>query len=138
MTISGCVSTDPKATIANTKLATLIEGGSAPLILDTRSRYEYDNGHLPEALYFPFWKAFYANQVILERCKTEPVVVYCQHGPRATFAAFALRRSGCNQVLALEGHMSEWTQLGLPVTSETASNHQTIKTNSNKKIDYGH
>ncbi|MEE9412309.1 MAG: rhodanese-like domain-containing protein [Methylococcales bacterium] len=103
-------------------MANQIATDSAPLILDTRSRYEYDNGHVPHALYFPFWKAFFADDSLLQRCKSEPVVVYCQHGPRASFAGFALLQSGCSKVIELEGHMAGWKKQGLPVIAISDKN----------------
>ena len=48
----------------------------------------------------------------------QPVVVYCQHGPRAVIAKFALRLAGHTDVRYLEGHMSGWEKTGLPL--ETA------------------
>ena len=42
------------------------------------------------------------------------VVVYCEHGPRASLARFALQRRGFQRVLYLQGHMSGWKKAGLP------------------------
>jgi rhodanese-related sulfurtransferase len=121
--VSGCASS--ATSITGTELTNQIVTGKAPLILDTRSRYEYENGHLPGALFFPFWKAFFADDSILKRCKTEPIVVYCQHGPRASFAEFALRQSGCTNVLELEGHMAGWKEQGRPVIAVSNENDNT-------------
>lgn len=117
--ITGCTGNESSLHISAMELADQIESGDTPLILDTRSQYEYQNGHLPGAIYFPFWKAFFADSQILERCKKEPVIVYCQHGPRASFAGFALKRSGCDHILELDGHMAGWSKQGLPMTGET-------------------
>jgi rhodanese-related sulfurtransferase len=84
---------------------------------------EYKNGHVPGALYFPFWKAFFADDSLLQRCKSEPVIVYCQHGPRASFAGFALRHSGCSKVIELEGHMADWKEQKLPVAAVSDDNN---------------
>ncbi|HFD10864.1 MAG TPA: rhodanese-like domain-containing protein [Crenotrichaceae bacterium] len=127
-TLSGCTNTEVKSTISANELISQIHSGSAPIILDTRSNSEYENGHIQGALYFPFWKAFFADQKILDHCKTEPVIVYCQHGPRASFAGFALKRSGCIKVLELEGHMSHWTQQGFPVISVDTSENTAAPT----------
>lgn len=108
----------PQSSISVTDLALQLESDSAPMILDTRSRYEYDKGHVPGAIFFPFWKSFFADRKILEHCQKEPVVVYCQHGPRATFAGFALRQSGCDNVIELSGHMSAWKSQKLPISTQ--------------------
>ncbi|MCH9696999.1 MAG: rhodanese-like domain-containing protein [Gammaproteobacteria bacterium] len=118
----------PQSSISATDLAAQIESHSAPLILDTRSRYEYDKGHVPGAVFFPFWKSFFADKQILQRCQQGPVIVYCQHGPRATLAGFALRQSGCQAVIELSGHMSGWERQNLPISrpdaDSVASNNQ--------------
>lgn len=120
-----------QSSISAADLAAQIESGSAPLILDTRSRYEYDKGHVPGAVFFPFWKSFFANEQILQRCQQEPVVVYCQHGPRASVAGFALKQSGCQTVIELSGHMSGWEQQQLPISQKKAVS----VTHKNQKSD---
>ena len=112
----GWIGSDASISISADKLSNQILIGKAPLILDTRSNSEYKSGHLPGAVYFPFWKAFFADESILEYCKKEPVVVYCQDGPRASFAKFALLRIGCDKVVVLDGHMSGWIQQELPLS----------------------
>ncbi len=119
--VAGC--TGSGTSITSRKLTNQIASGKAPIILDTRSGFEYENGHLPGALFFPFWKAFFADNSLLQRCKSEPVVVYCQHGPRASFAGFALRQSGCVKVIELEGHMAGWKKQGLPVVAVSDENN---------------
>lgn len=122
--VFGCASTDGSFSISASELANQIQTGKAPLILDTRSNSEYESGHLPGALYFPFWKAFFVDDSILQHCKKEPVIVYCQHGPRASFTKFALRRVGCDKVVVLEGHMTEWIEQELPLSYRA---NETIK-----------
>ncbi len=119
--ISGCTSST--TLITGAELANQIAINKAPIILDTRSHMEYKNGHVPGALYFPFWKAFFADDSLLQRCKSEPVIVYCQHGPRASFAGFALRHSGCSKVIELEGHMADWKEQKLPVAAVSDDNN---------------
>lgn len=123
--ISGCTSST--TSITGTELANQIATNKAPIILDTRSQMEFENGHVPGALYFPFWKAFFADDSLLQRCKSEPVVVYCQHGPRASFAGFALLQSGCSTVIELEGHMAGWKKQKLPIAAISNENKKTTK-----------
>ncbi len=33
-----------------------IDGGDAPVILDVRSKKEFDEGHVPGAIHLPFWQ----------------------------------------------------------------------------------
>lgn len=89
-----------------------IEAGTAPVVLDVRSRREFLLGHVPGALHLPFWKVpSHASKLPLS--PADPIVVYCGHGPRAHLAGAVLRRRGFRRVLYLEGHMQRWRQKGL-------------------------
>jgi rhodanese-related sulfurtransferase len=94
----------------------MIRSGAAPVIIDVRSSYEYRRGHVPGALHIPFWKTFLPVDE-LSCSRDRPLVVYCQHGPRAVIAAIALRRAGYAEVRYLDGHMSGWERAGLPLDS---------------------
>jgi rhodanese-related sulfurtransferase len=95
------------------KLLAEIEGGAAPLIIDVRSRAEYESGHVPGALHVPFWLVRSTAHGLALKPET-PVVVYCGHGPRAYLAGAALRRLGFHAITYLSGHMARWTREGLP------------------------
>jgi adenylyltransferase/sulfurtransferase len=83
-----------------------IAAGRAPLILDVRSRWEYHRAHIPGAVPVPFWRAHSAD---IPAQPSDEVVVYCGHGPRARWAASALRRRGFTSVDLLDGHWSRWS-----------------------------
>ncbi|MGB7931285.1 MAG: rhodanese-like domain-containing protein [Gammaproteobacteria bacterium] len=100
------------------ELDRLIKSGNAPVIVDVRSAYEYRQGHIPGAIHMPFWQSFFRADD-LTAAGNQPVIVYCQHGPRAVIAKFALWQAGHTNVRYLIGHMSEWEKAGLPL--ETAS-----------------
>jgi rhodanese-related sulfurtransferase len=91
-----------------------IREGKAPVIVDVRSRTEFEAGHLPGAVHLPFWKAGRAWRSI-EAARESPVVVYCGHGPRAHIAGAALRRHGFGKIAYLAGHMKKWKDMNLPV-----------------------
>jgi rhodanese-related sulfurtransferase len=42
------------ATITPQALATQIEGGHVPLVLDVRSQVEFNQGHVPGVIHIPF------------------------------------------------------------------------------------
>ena len=88
-----------------------ISAGTAPAVLDVRSRAEFRRGHVPGALHIPFWKLSRPAPIPIP--PDEPVVVYCGYGPRAWMAGAALRRRGFRRVLYLEGHMAQWRRAGL-------------------------
>ena len=100
--------------ITPAELATLIEAGQSPLVIDVRSGWEYRAGHVPGAVHIPFWLA-YSRVNAIESAKDRPVIVYCEHGPRAGIGKHALTREGFTQVRYLEGHMRGWRKAGLPI-----------------------
>jgi len=95
-------------------LLTQIESGIAPLIVDVRSGWEYRQGSVPGAIHLPFWRSWMLNEALKARMD-EPVVAYCEHGPRAVLASLFLRLRGFNHVQMLKGHMLGWRNNGLPV-----------------------
>ena len=92
-------------------LLTRIESGTAPRILDVRSRLEFAKGHVPGAHHIPFWRI--SRQIDgLTIPRDAELVVYCGHGPRAVIAGRALRRRGFTRITYLEGHFSKWRSAG--------------------------
>jgi len=96
------------------ELLAQIQKGQAPLIIDVRSSFEYQASHVPGAIHIPFWTAFTTDKLDSYK-KTEPVVLYCEHGPRAGIAKLAISLSGFENISYLAGHMTAWKKAGLPV-----------------------
>jgi rhodanese-related sulfurtransferase len=94
-------------------LAARIRAGTSPTILDVRSRAEFDGGHVPGAVHIPFWNIS-ARLGEIPGAKTDPVVVYCGHGPRAWMAGAVLKRRGYSKIEYLDGHWSAWKEAELP------------------------
>jgi rhodanese-related sulfurtransferase len=96
-----------------------IEAGTAPAILDVRSRLEYASGHVPGAVFIPFWALSFVGAPFLTwrvpAAREEPLVVYCGHGPRAWMAGAALRKRGFRDIQYLDGHWARWKRDGRPV-----------------------
>jgi rhodanese-related sulfurtransferase len=93
-----------------------IAAGTAPVVLDVRSKLEFDEGHVPGAVHVPFWLVGTRSRDFTWAPET-PIVVYCGHGPRAYIAGAALRGRGFTQISYLKGHMTAWKDKGLPVHS---------------------
>jgi predicted sulfurtransferase len=51
-------SNDAKTHITQSALLQLIQESSPPIIIDVRSEYEYQAGHIPTALHIQFWNTF--------------------------------------------------------------------------------
>ena len=105
---------DASTHISPDELLAEMQSGSAPLIVDVRSQSEYTAAHVPGAIHIPFYAA-YARRSEIPSSADAPVIVYCEHGPRAGVAKLLLRAAGFEHVVYLEGHMSGWKRRGLPV-----------------------
>jgi rhodanese-related sulfurtransferase len=111
VTIAGADSL-PSSHVSPDELLEMIEAGEAPTIVDVRTLGEYEAGHVPGALHIPFW-ATLGRASRIPTPKHEPIVIYCEHGPRAGVAKAAYRVSGFERVVYLRGHMTAWKQAGL-------------------------
>jgi rhodanese-related sulfurtransferase len=100
--------------VTRDELLTLMRDGAAPLIVDVRSQKEYDRDHVPGAMHISFYSIGSGLKEI-GFSKKDPVVLYCEHGPRSGIAGFMLKVSGYEQVYSLEGHMKGWRAEGYPV-----------------------
>jgi rhodanese-related sulfurtransferase len=95
-----------------------ITAGNAPKILDVRSRWEYRQGHVPGAVFIPFWAIQFLGPLLARRLparRDETVVVYCGHGPRAWMAGASLRLRGFRDIQYLDGHWAGWNREHRPV-----------------------
>lgn len=92
----------------------LMQEGNAPLIVDVRSRGEYDQDHIPGAVHI----SFYSISSVLKEMgfpKKDAIALYCKHGPRAGMAGFTLFLSGYETVYTLDGHMKGWRKSDFPI-----------------------
>jgi len=113
--MTGCAGSANKlGYITNKELSDLVKAENAPIVLDARSSWEYEKGHVPGAIHVPFWIAYFEAERI-SRVRSQPVVVYCEHGPRAGIAKFGLYLAGFENVIYLRGHMAQWKQAGFAI-----------------------
>lgn len=107
--LTGCSAGSGRMT--SKELHSLSRTGEGPIIVDVRSKAEFDRGHIPGALHIPYYAVGNRHHEI-SSAKEKPVVIYCAHGPRAWWAAFVLRRQGFSQVTTLEGNFRKWQESG--------------------------
>ena len=89
----------------------LLRNGDAPVVLDVRSAFEYDSGHIHGAIHAPLPGVLKAAETVV-KSKEDLLVIVCEHGPRAQMARMFLKFRGYKNLQLLEGHMSRWRSSG--------------------------
>lgn len=86
---------------------------TAPLLLDVRTRAEFDVSHLEGAKHV----APTDSASVLREAKDRPIVTYCSVGYRSGSLAKKLSDAGYTNVANLEGSIFRWANEGRPVVS---------------------
>ena len=107
--VAGCATN-----ITREDLLKQLQSDAPPLVADVRSQSEYDRDHVPGAVHIPFY-SIGSGLKELGYPKTDPVVLYCEHGPRSGIAGFSLYLSGYEKVYSLEGSMKGWRKNEFPI-----------------------
>jgi len=97
----------------NIELAQRIAQGNVPFVIDARSTFEFQGGHIPQAIHAPFLKIL-LKRVSLPKDKSSELVITCEHGPRAMMVKALLAKYGYHNTTLLDGHMLGWRRAGLP------------------------
>ncbi len=85
----------------------------APFFLDVRERDEWEEGHIPGAVWIPRGHLeSRVEQAVADR--ERPIVVYCAGGSRSAFAAKTLEELGYENVVNLAGGYTDWKRSGFP------------------------
>ena len=93
-----------------------LESSDGSLFVDVREPDEWDEGHIPGAIYTGRGRLEQRIEGLVPD-KSRPLVVYCSAGSRSVFASKALEELGYLSVVNLAGGISEWAKAGLPVTA---------------------
>lgn len=83
-----------------------------PLVVDVRSPDEYSSGHIPGAVSIP---APLVTRHLDEIRQAPGVVLYCNDQRFTAVAEDLLRRAKAPGISHLEGGLTAWRQLGLPL-----------------------
>ena len=92
----------------------IIKNDEDYLIVDVRTKEEYDSGHIEGALLLPVQEL---EGRLDELPIDKPLIVYCRSGNRSRSAATTLVENGFKQVYDMGG-ISDWTAKGYPVIVE--------------------
>jgi sulfur-carrier protein adenylyltransferase/sulfurtransferase len=87
----------------------LVENGT--LFLDVRERDEWEEGHIPGAVFVPRGNLESRIESV-ETDRDRPIVVYCAGGSRSAFAAKSLQDLGYTNVVSLTGGYTDWKRNG--------------------------
>lgn len=89
--------------ISSEEAKRLIKEGKIKKVIDVRTTVEYRAGHYPRALHIPVDKI---NEKTTSELPKSGLLVYCNTGQRARFAAEKLTELGFKQVYYIAGHYS--------------------------------
>lgn len=82
-------------------------------LIDTRSKEEYDVGHIQDANFIDFDD--YQNTDLSQYDKDEPIIFYCSVGWRSQEVTEYFMEQGYNNVHNLYGGIFEWSNKDLPM-----------------------
>jgi rhodanese-related sulfurtransferase len=97
------------------------DNGVRPLLIDARTREEYEVSHLPEAVWAESPQQIAS--ALRESSDGQAVVLYCSVGLRSSKAAATLVRSGRTNVFNLQGSIFQWANEGRPLIANDRAVH---------------
>jgi rhodanese-related sulfurtransferase len=92
------------------------------LLLDVRTRAEFDSGHVLDARHLPQDEIAQGAET-LKKYRDKVVVACCESGMRSGAAARALRAQGFTRVVNLQGGLAAWRAENLPLVRTDAKGH---------------
>jgi hydroxyacylglutathione hydrolase len=105
-----------KHLITASDLKSWLDSGKECFLLDTRSKDEFDEGHIKSATHIYLG---HLQERIDEIPRTLPIMVVCGSGNRASVATSILLRNGYEEVYNFLGAMKAWRKLGYPLSQES-------------------
>lgn len=93
------------------------------IVLDVRYQYEYDMGHLYDAVLIPY-NELETKIGELEGHENHEIIVYCRSGYRSQIASEILSNHGFTKVYNMIGGILAWIEAGYPIY--TTSHHVTV------------
>lgn len=88
------------------------------MLLDLRTKEEYDSAHIAGALIIPFSELSNASE---ELNKSKKIMLYCENGSNSTIASKILIENGFDKVYNVLGGISAWNDSGYALVSSTTT-----------------
>ncbi len=82
------------------------------IILDVRDEKEYNEGHIPGAIWIP-WTKLRTRHAELDKNKL--IIVYCHSGNRSKIGSSILIHNGFDHVVELSGGILDWQKSNYPL-----------------------
>lgn len=96
-------------------LHTKIASGKEITVVDVREDWEWEEGHIPEAIHIPLGEL---QERINEIPGTNPLAVTCASGARSSSAVSLLQKAGFHDVTNVLGGTTAWAKADLPLEKE--------------------
>ncbi len=113
-------------TVPTITVEQLLKEKDSVLLLDTRSREEYDISHISKAVFADF-DSFAPSDLRLNS-KTQKIVVYCTVGYRSEKIGEQLKKAGYSNVHNLYGGIFEWANKTEPLFDSSLMQTQKVHT----------
>jgi rhodanese-related sulfurtransferase len=85
------------------------------VVVDVRPAADFSNGHIINAINIPM-NGFSKQIGLLEKYKSQPVIISCRSGSQSSHACGQLRKQGFTEVYNLRGGLLAWQNANLPIT----------------------
>lgn len=95
------------------------------VFVDVRSADEFAEGHIQGARQVTLEQLKAGETKSLEKYKSAPIVVVCNHGNTARQGAVALDKAGFSEASVLQGGMYAWKKASFPVTKSQNTKSKT-------------
>jgi rhodanese-related sulfurtransferase len=96
------------------------------LVIDLRSKEQYDAGHIVDARNVPVGE-LESQADSLKKWRDRNVITYCDSGSDGASAARALMKLGFGKVFNLHGGLNAWVKDNLPLAKTASKGKSTAK-----------
>ena len=101
-------------TVSSDEFARLIGDTDTVQLVDVRTKEEYEEGHISNALLIDYYSYNFEEQAAAKLSKEKAVAVYCRSGRRSASAAQKLVKLGY-EVINLDGGILAWERAKMPI-----------------------